>query len=1149
MTFLRQCCRAGLLVAVAGCSYLPVAKPGDNVTVKVGSLVQLSGAKSRDPGNKNLSFLWSFSGRPNGSLSELSDKAAVDPTFVPDKAGTYKVVLVVNNGEVASAPAELTVTAEGSDAAVARVGDQVVAPGAVVILDGSGSMSSPTGGPLTFRWKVVDPLGTAVVLLNPSSATPSFIAESIGVYLVELVVGDGASTSTAVQAKVVVRREQSQPVAITGPDRKAKKGETVVVGGAGSYDPDGDSVAYSWSFSAVPTGSTAVLSGNSEVNTAFLADRSGVYRVSLAVSDPGGWKSAPAHVDVTVDNQPPRANAGPDRELSRGATVVLNGGASFDPDGDPLTYSWNLVSSPPGSTAAIANATEALASFPADQAGLYQAALQVKDDEGLHSDMALVNIRIVVGPPVAILAGGNPMTGFANNEILLDGTSSFDADGDPITFEWSVVSKPMNASVSISEPQEGYLEFTGDLPGNYGIQLKVSDATGAQAFAAKTVILDAARSIEVVSGNGASGQVGAILTAPLRVRATSSGVSVPGALVRWAARGGELNASAGLTDASGEVANVVTLGRVSGTVSVDAWLDRDPTQRVTFLLSAVSGPAAAVTVSVDETRVGLPAKVRVQTSDAFGNWVSDPAPGGTAVRVSSSRSARFGAAAQKGTLLSGGSGAVIEARLVGGEFEISLFDTVAEDVELVLEARSGTSSTVPFNAWRREGVERAWDFPSTSWTPMAQTFQAAPAGFGKWVAAQDPGGVGNVALLDLSAPDTFIAGYSRLVENVSNELKESPFSRARFRHQLNVGSRINTQNRCTQMPTFQVVVVPVGTYYTFDQMVTPMSGYQVYDACGGRPSFATTSGFVSEDVDLTDAFSRNPTYGSVALSMFNDPPASNVTQGAQWRVDDLELLYLSNPGASATANGRFLPGPAVKVVFEYAGYPKEYPALYAWRTCLNGFETPTVRAYLRDTYDNVTADNGISLKLRWTGTSVGATLLHGDQKSFGGANEMDVRFLGGYAEWTFASSQANSTTLSFQDAFGMGLSTTSTAAAALRWYCHATGVTQSWSDTVPNGTRTQGQASRACESEYGTEANSAVCATDASGAFLASPSACGTFYRWNYAGGSVTCGASSTSVAAGQVSSYQPYDSACTVCGAWATPKQYVTNASFASWD
>jgi len=100
------------------------------------------------------------------------------------------------------------------------------------------------------------------------------------------------------------------------------------------------------------------------------------YLVRLTVSNASGEGVSTA--TITATNPPPASDAGGNRAAYLGETVTLDSHAS-DPDGEPLTFAWTLVSKPAGSTAALSAGATATTSFVPDVAGQYLVSLVVSD--------------------------------------------------------------------------------------------------------------------------------------------------------------------------------------------------------------------------------------------------------------------------------------------------------------------------------------------------------------------------------------------------------------------------------------------------------------------------------------------------------------------------------------------------------------------------------------------------------------------------------------------------------------------------------------------------------------------------------------------------------------------------------------------------
>ncbi|PKN16663.1 MAG: hypothetical protein CVU66_00180 [Deltaproteobacteria bacterium HGW-Deltaproteobacteria-23] len=179
----------------------PKANAGANQSVFAGDLVKLDGSASSDENGDKLTYSWSFTSRTNDSTASLSSTTAVSPTFTADKAGSYVLSLIVNDGKINSTAAAVTVTAAPLVPLVANAGaDQDVALNQLVTLDGRAStdkrgVTGANGGTLQYNWNWSGtgskPDGAGSVSLSGAdTATPKFTPTVTGTYKITLQVND-----------------------------------------------------------------------------------------------------------------------------------------------------------------------------------------------------------------------------------------------------------------------------------------------------------------------------------------------------------------------------------------------------------------------------------------------------------------------------------------------------------------------------------------------------------------------------------------------------------------------------------------------------------------------------------------------------------------------------------------------------------------------------------------------------------------------------------------------------------------------------------------------------------------------------------------------------------------------------------------------
>ena len=588
-------------IAPATGNHQPVANAGPDQTVGTGVTVTLNGSGSTDADGDPLTFAWGFQSRPTGSLAVLQNPTTVTPSFAADVQGDYVVRLIVNDGTVNSLP-DLVVVTTGNSVPVANAGpDQTVAPGQTVTLNGSGS-SDADGNPLTFSWTLVSaPAGSSAALSNPTSVLPTFVVDRLGTYRIQLTVNDGVVNSAP--DTVEVRTQNTAPSANAGPDRTVQPSTLVTLDGSGSSDVDGNPLTFSWSLTSRPPASVATLSNPAAVMPTFVVDLPGDYVAQLIVND-GFEASAPDTVVITTANSVPVANAGPDQTAGVGQTVFLNGAASSDADGDPLTFSWSFTSRPAGSLAALNNPTSVGPSFTADLPGTYAVQLIVSDPF-VSSAADSVTISTTNSAPVAN-AGPDQLGVAVGSTVTLTGAGSSDADGQALTFSWSLLSKPAGSAAELSSVTAVNPMFTGDLAGDYLVQLVVSD--GFVNSAPDTVLIRAiAVTLPTVSIQAIDGGAAEAGPDPGTFGLTRSGGDVGNALTVSYTISGTATNGLDYETIGGSV--VIPAGQASAEVTITPLADAVPESSETVVITVNDGAAY---------NLGSPVTATVTIVDAAG---------------------------------------------------------------------------------------------------------------------------------------------------------------------------------------------------------------------------------------------------------------------------------------------------------------------------------------------------------------------------------------------------------------------------------------------------------------------------------------------------------------------------------------------------
>ncbi len=393
-------------------------------------------------------------------------------------------VYFINKLDLAHLNTTLQVT---STPVILHIGSEFKLDGAPVTVNAGGTVdglriflhqgvTAKGGSPLNLTGLIYGPESGLVTLKANSSVHGAIIINGA----VKLEVGVAITYTAADQAAVSAidpadtgGGSNTPPEANAGLDQVVQVNDLIQLDGSGSSDADGDTLSFVWTLESQPTGSSATLTDATGVLPTLTIDEPGDYVVQLIVND-GTDDSAPDTVMLSTGNVAPVAHAGPDQTVAVTQPAFLDGTGSTDANGDALTYQWTITSQPANSSTMLDDPASVTPSFTVDQVGTYTVTLLVSDGL-LTSEADLVIIATDNSAPVANAGPDHDVR--PGTTVTLDGTGSSDADGDPLTYQWTQTVVPLGNAATISDPTAAMPTLTPDVEGDYVAQLQVDDGT------------------------------------------------------------------------------------------------------------------------------------------------------------------------------------------------------------------------------------------------------------------------------------------------------------------------------------------------------------------------------------------------------------------------------------------------------------------------------------------------------------------------------------------------------------------------------------------------------------------------------------------------------------------------------------------------
>uniref|UniRef100_A0A8C0F590 KIAA0319 like n=1 Tax=Bubo bubo TaxID=30461 RepID=A0A8C0F590_BUBBB len=429
------------------------------------------------------SYEWELITHPKDYSGEMEGKHSQTLKLSKLTVGLYEFKVVVD-GENARGEGYVNVTVNPKPrvnqppvAIVSPQFQEISLPTISTVIDGS--QSTDDDKIVSYHWEELKgPLREEKVSSDTAILTLTNLVPGNYTFSLTVVDSDGASNSTTANL-TVNKAVDYPPVANAGPNQVITLPQNSITLYGNQSTDDHSIVSYEWLLSPNSKGKVMEMQGVRTPVLQLSAMQEGDYTYQLIVTDSAGHQST-AEVTVIVqpeNNKPPKADAGPDKELTLPVdSTTLDGSKSSD-DQKIVSFLWEKTRGPDG--VKLENANSSIATVTGLQVGTYEFTLTVKDERNLQSQSS-VNVIVkeeINKPPVAKIAGNVVIT-LPTNTAELDGSKSSDDKGI-VSYLWTRdEGSPAAGEVLNNSDHHPVLLLSNLVEGTYTFHLRVTDAKG-----------------------------------------------------------------------------------------------------------------------------------------------------------------------------------------------------------------------------------------------------------------------------------------------------------------------------------------------------------------------------------------------------------------------------------------------------------------------------------------------------------------------------------------------------------------------------------------------------------------------------------------------------------------------------------------------